>query len=110
MSYKQVQQHITTHASGKQAYRVVGTLCLLMVGLYVYFISAITFNVVERRGLETALKTNESHVGQMQLTYLSLTKQYDYNYATAHGFMPVGHVAYVDRTPLPVAFAGHATE
>ncbi|MGI9118465.1 MAG: hypothetical protein ACR2IQ_02860 [Minisyncoccia bacterium] len=108
MSYKQVQQHIAIHTSGKQVYRVVGTLCLLMIGLYVYFISAITFNVVERRGLETALKANESHIGQMQLNYLSLTKQYDYSYATAHGFMPVGHVAYVDRTPLPVAFAGHA--
>jgi len=110
MSYKQVQNHITAHTSGKQVYRIVGTMCLLMIGLYVYFISAITFNVVERRGLETALKTSESRVGQLQLNYLSLTKQYDYTYATTHGFMPVGHVAYVDRTPLPVAFVGHANE
>lgn len=67
----------------RRATRYVWVLCGLSFGLYLYFVGAITFSVVERQGLEEATKTLVSDISTEELHYLEkekgLTKEYAYS-------------------------------
>lgn len=55
----------------------------VLFGLYLYFVGAITFSVVERQGLEESTKTLRSDISTQELHYLEkekmLTKEFAYN-------------------------------
>lgn len=55
----------------------------VLFGLYLYFVGAITFSVVERQGLEESTKTLRSDISTQEFHYLekekTLTKEFAYN-------------------------------
>jgi len=54
--------------------------------LYVVFLGNMVFNIVERRALETEARTLMSQVGDLELTYLSMSSSLDLNFSYAMGF------------------------
>ena len=66
----------------RRATRYTWALCGVFFGLYLYFVGAITFSVIERQGLEESTKTLISDISTEELHYLekekSLTKEYAY--------------------------------
>lgn len=55
----------------------------VLFALYIYFVGAITFSVVERQGLEESTRTLQSDISTQELHYLekekSLTKEFAYS-------------------------------
>jgi hypothetical protein len=53
---------------------------------YVLILGSMVFNIVERRALEVSARTLSNEVGELELSYLSASKEVDIAYAQSLGF------------------------
>lgn len=61
----------------------------IMIGLYVFFLGNMVFNIVERKALEGYARNLESEVGDLELNYLSLSQKVDLDLAYSLGFKEI---------------------
>jgi len=54
--------------------------------IYVLFLGNMVFNIVERKSLETDARTLSSEVGDLELTYLSISNKIDLTLSHSLGF------------------------
>lgn len=54
--------------------------------LYVVFLGNMVFNIVERKSLESQARVLNSEVGELELTYLSMSNKIDLNLSRELGF------------------------
>ena len=66
---------------------VIVGVCVLaaIVGMYMYFVGKIVFDVVARRQTETEIKLTQSSVGKLQVAYLGQLSSVDIASAYANG-------------------------
>lgn len=81
---------------------LAGSLMILSV-CYIYFIGSITFNVLARQSLANTVRVLGSHVGELELSYLSESNSIDKNYALTHGFVDTHQIVFATRTVTSVA-------
>lgn len=81
---------------------LVGALIILSI-VYAYLIGSITFNILARKSLESTIRTVGSHVGELELTYLSKTNQIDKNFALSKGFVDIHQNIFATRVDSRVA-------
>ncbi|MDO8659692.1 MAG: hypothetical protein Q7K54_03760 [Candidatus Parcubacteria bacterium] len=58
----------------------------ILAVVYVLLLGNMVRNVVERRGLETSMRTISNEVGDLELTYLAASKNIDLNFSHSLGF------------------------
>jgi len=63
----------------------IGSIVLFL--MYLYFVGAVTFTVVQRRNMEEGLKTLSSDVSKEELRYLSAEKGLTKDVALNRGFV-----------------------
>ncbi len=72
--------------------------CFLASGIlfvsYLYVVGAITFSVVERKGLEESTKTLLSDISAEELKYLSKEKELTKDLAFEEGFITASSIAF----------------
>ena len=83
-------------------------LAIVLVGLflsYLYFLGTITFNIVERKALESRAKDLASDVSGMELQYLALTNKIDMQHADELGFAEAKNAVFASRLPAAANLA-----
>ncbi len=88
-----------------------GMLCFTagLAVLYLIFLSNMVFNIVERRSLEAEARTLTSQVGDMELTYLSLSSSLDMNLAHSMSFQAT-KPNFATRPSLGLGSKGNSNE
>lgn len=84
---KRIKDNIKSFPEYVVFLRKMTTYCFVatgvLFGFYIYFVGAITFSVIERKGLEEQNRNLVSDIGMSELKYLSqekkLTKDFAYN-------------------------------
>lgn len=69
----------------------------ITVGLYVYFVGSIVFDVVARRSAEALVLKEGAQVAQLEATYFEKTKAFDLAYAKSLGFKESTSTLYAKR-------------
>ena len=64
---------------------ILGSLGLLSL-LYVLFLGNMVANIVERKSLEADIRVLSGEVGQLELTYLSMSNEIDLTLSMSMGF------------------------
>lgn len=67
--------------------------------LYVFLLGNMVRNIVERRNLETNMRLLSNEVNNLELTYLSESKNIDLNFSHSLGFKEAKTI-YATRKPL----------
>lgn len=74
---------------GNLASRILSSI-LISTGVlalcYVVILGTMVFNIVERRNLESKIRTLSGEVGQLELDFLALSNNIDLNFSRAMGF------------------------
>lgn len=87
------------------AHGLLATFGILLT-LYLYFVLAITFNIVERKALAADIKEQTSQVSLLQASYTNQVRAVDENLATTMGFtQPVKTEFAIRKADTAVAFA-----
>lgn len=60
-----------------------------LTGVYIVMVGLITFSVVERKGIESQLKMTQSHVGSLELSYLTKTSDVSIDEAKSLGYKEI---------------------
>ncbi len=85
------------------------TYCFIGAGVlfacYIYVVGAVTFSVVERKGLEESTKTLLSDISGQELSYLAQEKKMTKDLAYSQGFVDAPSLAF---TTQKRAFAWNA--
>jgi hypothetical protein len=79
-----IAQNINTQ---KVLFRILIIGSVLLLAVYIYLITSITFNVIARKSLENTLTGLTGQVNQLELTYLSGISKTDKSYALSNGFV-----------------------
>jgi hypothetical protein len=88
MTTKAITKHIVNDdQTRKQIFRVLLSALSVLCLCYVYFIGSITFNILERRTLETTMRDTASRVSGLEVEYLTLTNSIDIPRGLARGFV-----------------------
>jgi len=95
-----IAQNINTQ---KVLFRILITGSVLLFASYIYLIGSITFNVVARKSLENTVVSLNSHVNQLDLTYLNKINEIDKDYALSNGFVEVHQNIFASRNINHVA-------
>jgi len=95
-----IAQNINTQ---KVLFRILITGSVLLFAAYIYLIGSITFNVVARKSLENTVVSLNSHVNQLDLTYLNKINEIDKDYALSNGFVEVHQNIFASRNINHVA-------
>ena len=83
----------------------------LMVSLYVYFVGKIVFDVVARRGAETAIESTQGSVSSLEIAYLKQIQDLDADgIASSIGLSESHDTLYVSRLASGTATLGMANE
>lgn len=64
---------------------------------YIYFVGAITFSVVERKGLEESTKLLASEISMQELTYLSYEKELTKSVGYSQGFVDAPSIVFTTQ-------------
>ena len=93
---------INTLAMPKEQYvqKIVLTgfaVLAVMVGMYMYFVGKIVFDVMARRNAESQIKLAQSAVGQLQVAYLGQLHNVDIESAAASGLFESHDTLYAVR-------------
>ncbi len=73
----------------KIIFRLFSVSFLMLVFLYVSFLSNIIFNITERRSLENNINILSSEIGNLNLTYLSASSQLDLKLGISMGLTEI---------------------
>ncbi len=82
-------------------FKILISLLIVLSLSYVYLIGSITFNVLARKSLENTVHVVGSHVGELELTYLSISNSIDQGYALSHGFVDAHDPLFATRIDAP---------
>ncbi len=93
-------QHIVdSQSTRKQIFRVLITLLVILCLGYVYLIGSMTFNILARRTLESAMRDTSSRVGGLEVEYLTLSNKVNLPSGSALGLVdPKGTTLFATRT------------
>ncbi len=78
------------------------TFCML-VGVYFYGISSITFNVIARKSLDMTIQSLGDSVSQLEVTYLAKTNTIDKSFALSRGYIENTKSIFASRDGASVA-------
>ncbi len=59
---------------------------IILASLYVLFLGSIVFDIVERKALDAEARKVANNVGQLELSYLSLSSSIDLQFSYDRGF------------------------
>jgi hypothetical protein len=79
----------------------------VLFACYLYFVGAITFSVIQEKGLEQNTRELISSMGQQELQYLSLQKSLTREYAQQSGFVPAERVSFATSQKALAWNVGH---
>jgi hypothetical protein len=82
------------YAFERRLFKVLVTLCILAVCLYIYSLSSVIYGVVARRTLERELVQLHSDIGEMEAKYLINSNQLTYESARELGFIKPTSIIY----------------
>lgn len=71
---------------------ILKTMLLILIALalfYVLILGNMVFNIVERRTLEKEALTLSNEIGELEVSYLSLSNSIDMNLSSAMGFKEI---------------------
>ena len=81
---------------------------LILSGLYMYFVSASVVQVVARKEIEREIVQIDSHIGDLEASYISAKKAITNETISQYGFAPAtAEKIYVQRTPSNLVLAWH---
>lgn len=87
----------------KSIFKVLLAFFIILSVGYMYLIGSITFNVLARKSLETSNHELASRVANLELSYLSIERSIDQQFALSHGFVDAKSVLFATRTDTRVA-------
>ncbi len=78
---------------------VIAGVCVLavMLGMYMYFVGRIVFDVIARKQAESEIKLVQSAVGRLQVAYLSQISSVDIASASMSGLSESKDTIYANR-------------
>lgn len=79
---------------------------IILIALYLYFVSAAVLNVMHRREALTQINQINASIGDLENQYFALTQQITPQAGSTLGLVPVQNTSYVDR-PTQLSDAGH---
>lgn len=83
---------------GRNIFIALAFLIVTFSGLYVYFVSQATLNVVEWKNLQSEVATLHLSLSNLESEYLREKNNIDIGYAHKLGFMDVSEVKYVIKS------------
>lgn len=84
----------------RRLFYVLITLLLLSAISYMYFVAQTTFNIIERKNAQHEISILGSHIGELELEYLSLNNQIDLDFAYKLGFQEPRKIHFASREAL----------
>lgn len=103
MTVSKLKQHtaiINQSDLGKRLFYGVSAMLGLLFLSYVYFLGTITFDIVERKALESEAKNLASDVSALELQYLALSNNIDMQFAGTLGFAEAKVQHFASRAPV----------
>lgn len=98
---KQITNNIISFNNYGTALRRMTNYCFIGAGAlfvcYIYLVGAITFSIVERKGLEESNKTLISDIGMHELQYLSMEKSLTKELAYSTGFVDAASLVFTTQ-------------
>jgi hypothetical protein len=79
----------------------------VLFACYLYFVGAITFSVIQEKGLQQHTRELISSMGQQELQYLSVQKSLTKEYAAQIGFVPAQLVSFTTPQKALAWNVGH---
>lgn len=70
--------------------------------VYIFLLGSMVWNIVERRSLEAEARTLSNEVGDLELSYLSMSNKVDLNLSTALGFKETKIIFATRKSSRPI--------
>ena len=85
-----------SHLQKRLFWAVTGTFMILLA-FYIFFVSQTVFNIVARRSAESEIRTIASNTSNLEVEYMSLSKNIDLNLASSLGFNESRNIYFASR-------------
>ncbi len=73
-------------------------LCLALIGVYMYFLSASIMHVVVRMELEQKVGKLQSEISQLESDYIAVQHKVSADIASMQGYAPSANKVFIDRS------------
>jgi hypothetical protein len=78
--------------------------------LYMIFLAKTVFSIVERKNIESEIRTVSANIGQLEIDYLARSNNVDMRLASSLGFAESKDVHFATRRSLAFKYKGHGNE
>lgn len=72
----------------------------LFATLYIYFIAQTTLNIVGYQSLEQKIITADSGISGLELEYITLKNEIDFEMASSLGYIEASNVKFIDKSVI----------
>jgi len=100
MNSKTLKFNIINSDFEKKLFYFFSVFFLFLLVFYIYIVSNITFNIIERKDIRNEIGLVNSNIGNLELEYLSLSNQIDLELVSSLGFKDSNNTYFVSRKTL----------